>query len=88
MKITATIDSEDVRVLRRYWEQEAQACANLLAHKHNTTIEIIRSKAINRAHYFNKLENQIKATNYLCTVCGANPVDAANGFDTCESCRP
>jgi hypothetical protein len=23
---------------------------------------------------------------YLCTVCGVNPVDAENGFDTCREC--
>jgi hypothetical protein len=23
---------------------------------------------------------------YLCTCCGANPVDAEGGFDTCDAC--
>lgn len=23
---------------------------------------------------------------YYCTVCGENPVDAENGFDTCDQC--
>ncbi len=25
---------------------------------------------------------------YYCTVCGANPVDADAGFDTCDDCHP
>ena len=23
---------------------------------------------------------------YLCTICGVNPVDAENGYDTCAEC--
>jgi hypothetical protein len=25
---------------------------------------------------------------YYCTVCQNNPVDADNGFDTCQDCNP
>lgn len=27
-------------------------------------------------------------TTWLCTVCGNNPVDPEQGFDTCKSCNP
>jgi hypothetical protein len=28
-----------------------------------------------------------KRGHFYCTVCLLNPVDAENGFDTCDSCR-
>jgi hypothetical protein len=70
-----------------------RSCINELEYRepelHNEGLELIdKLKSINlpNGEASNVGKHEQKKKVYLCSCCGETPVDALNGYDTCDAC--